>query len=219
MTSQFYKKLTFMHWMRIILLLVTVSAVIYYFMTLPHKSDRRYINDKYHYKVAEMPGFDLAENQPLETVVFDRVILKKRRIQYCDDIFYGVDVKVIDEHKDFYVPNSEEDFYEFRDVFKQYNVDYIVEDRGYEIVDVKPNHKGIFMAYVLRNQDTGLLDYYYDTRVWAYGNMYSIFLRADIETATKEKRADRDKDYSYTYKKIIDSIHIEENISEKEVTQ
>lgn len=212
MTSQFYKKLTFMHWMRIILLLVTVSAVIYYFMTLPHKSERRYINDKYHYKVEEMPGFDLAENQPLETVVFDRVILKKRIIQYCDDIFYGVDVKVIDEHKDFYVPNSEEDFYEFRDVFKQYNVDCIVEDRGYEIVDVKPNHKGIFMAYVLRNKDTGLLDYYYDTRVWAYGNMYSIFLRADIETATKEKRADRDKDYSYTYKKIIDSIHIEENI-------
>ena len=219
MISQFYKKLTFTQLTRIIFLLVTVSAVIHYFMTLPHKSDRCYINGTYHYKVAEMPGFDLVENQPLETVVFDRVIRKKRIVQYCDNIFYGVDVKVIDEHKDYYVPNSEEDFYEFRDAFKQYNADSIMEDRGYEIVDVKPNHKGIFMAYVLRNQETGLLDYYYDTRVWAYGNMYSIFLRADIETATSEKRADRDKDYSYTYKKIIDSIHIEENIRDKEVVQ
>ena len=96
MISQFYKKLTFTQLTRIIFLLVTVSAVIHYFMTLPHKSDRCYINGTYHYKVAEMPGFDLVENQPLETVVFDRVIRKKRIVQYCDNIFYGVDVKVID---------------------------------------------------------------------------------------------------------------------------
>lgn len=67
------------------------------------------------------------------------------------------------------------------------------------------------MSLIFRDNDTRKTYYYYDTRVWANGNMYSIGLVADIETiAMKERRAEDDGDYENTYIQILNSLQIEQ---------
>ena len=177
------------------------------------KYEKDFINEKYHYKIVKQPGFHLSEGQPMEDIVLNRVLTRRRRSYlWCKDIYYGVEIHswCKDEEP---LPESDDEKIYYSNALIDNCKELIVEVRGKKIVDIKPNHKGIETSLIIKNPDTGKPTYYYDTRIWAYGNMYVIHLNACIETTnTKEYRAERDKDYSYTYKQIIDSLQIDENI-------
>ena len=213
MNRQFYKELTFWGWLRIIYAVAAIGMVIYFWLNPIPKYEKDFINEKYHYKVVKQPGFYLFENQPLEKIVLERRIKRRMYFERCKDIYYGVEVHSINEFDDFVIPYGDMELFKYKDEFIDCNKDLIKEVRESKIVDIKPNHKGIYMSFVINDQDTNKPTYYYDTRVWAYGNMYVIHLHAGIETTnTKENRAERDKDYVYTYGKILDSVQIDENI-------
>jgi hypothetical protein len=158
------------------------------------------------------PAFYFAEGQPLEKIVLARSIKKRTYYLHCNDIYYGVRVHSWSKEEE-PLPESDADKLSYSNTLIGNNKELIIEVRSKKIVDIKPNHKGIETSLIINDPDTGKPTYYYDTRIWAYGNLYVIYLNACIETTnTKEHRAERDKDYSYTYKQIIDSLQIDENM-------
>ncbi len=213
MNRQFCKNLTFLGWLRIIYLIVAIVAVICFWFNPIPKYEKDFINDKYHYKIVKQPGFYLTEGQGLEHIVLERSIKRRRYYVHCKDIYYGVEVHSASEYLGYTIPDSEKELLDFRDAFLEHNREIISEVMETKIVDIKPNHKGISIALLINDPETGKPTYYYDTRVWAYGNMYVVHLNACIETTnTKEHRAEKDKDYSCTYKEIIESLQIDKNI-------
>lgn len=78
MNIQFYKNLTVLGWLRIIgLVLVVIAAIYFWFNPIP-EYEKDFINEKYHYKIVKQPGFHLAEGQPLEKIVLERSIKRRR---------------------------------------------------------------------------------------------------------------------------------------------
>ena len=217
MNRQFYKELTFWGWLRIIYAVAAIGMVIYFWLNPIPKYERDFINEKYHYKLVKQPGFYLEEDQPLDKIVLERSIKKRRYFLHCKDIFYGVTVYPWDLFPEIKQPENDNELLEYGNAFVEHNSEEIVEVRERKIVDIKPNHKGIMLSLIINDPDTDKPTYYYDTRIWAYGNMYIVYLNACIETTnTKEHRAERDKDYGLTYKKIIDSLEIDKNIKSLE---
>lgn len=213
MNRQFYKELTFWGWLRIIYAVAAIGTVIYFWFNPIPKYEKNFINEKYHYKIVKQPGFFLAEGQPLEKIVFERSIKRRRYYIHCKDIYYGVEVYPWSLYPDVKQPEDSGELLKFGDTFIEHNRESIIEVRETKVVDIKPNHKGIEASLIINDPDTGKPTYYYDTRIWAYGNMYVVYLNACIETTnTKEHRAERDKDYGHTYKQILDSVQIDENI-------
>lgn len=210
MNKPFYKKIAFELSLRNIYLIGAIITVIYFLFNPIPKYEKDFINEKYHYKIVKQPGFYLAEGQPLEKIVLERSIKRRKYFLRCEDIYYGVEVRPWSKEL---IPKSDDDLQDYSDIFINNNKDTIIEVRDTKLVSIKPNHKGIATALIINDPDVSKPEYYYDTRIWAYGNMYIIYLRANIETTnTKEHRAERDKDYGHTYKQIIDSLYIDENI-------
>ena len=217
MNRQFYKELTILGWLRILGLVLVAMTVIYFWFNPIPKYERDFINEKYHYKIVKQPGFYLEEGQPLDKIVLERSIKKRRYFLHCKDIFYGVTVYPWELFPEIKQPENDNELLEYGNTFVEHNSEEIVEVRERKIVDIKPNQKGIMLSLIINDLDTGKTSYYYDTRIWAYGNMYSVYLYACIETTnTKEHRAEGDKDYCRTYKKIIDSLEIDKNIKSSE---
>ena len=122
----------------IVFYLSFMLLIVYNYIFPEPKIKDYYLNEKYQYKIGKHTDFFMVRNSEEENMIFKRVIRRKPRSIYFDNIYYGVKVDTKDKVN---LPSiSDESLWEYKDGFVEKHREKIIEIREIKIINIKPNH-------------------------------------------------------------------------------